>query len=97
MHENAGRNSGLYIRNTVFLLQEAVFSLLIQFPILYGSVWQVIQNIPAYVGSVKNVFHRCLYDQILAVNGFTDMIQNFITDNKMTRVQTGHWIMEGCQ
>ena len=47
---------------------------------------QVIQNIPAYVGSVKNVFDG-LATQIIGVNGYTDLIQNFITDNKMSRVR----------
>ena len=59
--------------------------LLIQLPILW-SLWQVIQNIPAYVGSVKNVFDG-LATQIIGVNGYTDLIQNFITDNKMSRVR----------
>ena len=59
--------------------------LLIQFPVLM-ALWQVIYKIPGYVGSVKNVFTG-LVDQITSVSGYTDLIQNFITDNKMTRVQ----------
>ena len=59
--------------------------LLIQLPILW-SLWDVIQNIPAYVGSVKNLFEG-LATQIIGVGGYTDLIQNFITDNKMTRVK----------
>ena len=59
--------------------------LAIQFPILY-ALYQVIQNIPAYVGSVYNVFNG-VCTKILAVDGFTDIINNFITDNKMTRVR----------
>ena len=59
--------------------------LLIQFPVLM-ALWQVIYKIPGYVGSVKAVFTG-LVDQIVSVNGYTDLIQNFITDNKMTRVQ----------
>ena len=59
--------------------------LAIQLPILY-ALYQVIQNIPAYVGSVYNVFNGgCT--KILAVDGFTDIINNFIADNKMTRVR----------
>ena len=58
--------------------------LLIQMPILL-SLWQVIYKIPAYVSSVKNVFSAAV-DQIVSVSGYTDLIQNFITDNKMTRV-----------
>ncbi len=59
--------------------------LAIQLPILY-ALYQVIQNIPAYVGSVKAIFD-VVSTKILAVNGFTDIIQNFITDNKMSRVR----------
>ena len=59
--------------------------LAIQLPILY-ALYQVIQNIPAYVGSVYNVFNG-VCTKILAVDGFTNIINNFITDNKMTRVR----------
>ncbi len=59
--------------------------LAIQLPILM-ALWQVIYRIPAYVGSVKEIFEG-LVAKIVAVDGFTDLIQNFITDNKMTRVQ----------
>lgn len=58
--------------------------LAIQMPILL-SLWQVIQNIPAYVGSVKDVFTG-LVNEIVSVNGFTELLQTFIADNKMTRV-----------
>ena len=59
--------------------------LAIQLPILM-ALWQVIYRIPAYVGSVKEIFEG-LVAKIVAVDGFTDLIKNFITDNKMTRVQ----------
>ena len=59
--------------------------LAIQLPILY-ALYQVIQNIPAYVSSVYNVFNG-VCTQILAVDGFAGIINNFITDNKMTRVR----------
>ena len=59
--------------------------LAIQMPILF-ALYQVIQNIPAYVGSVYNVFNG-VCTKILAVDGFTDIINNFITDNDMTRVR----------
>lgn len=59
--------------------------LAIQLPILY-ALWQVIQNIPAYVGSVKSVFD-VVSSKIIAIDGFTEILQNFITDNKMTRVR----------
>ena len=59
--------------------------LAIQMPILF-ALYQVMQNIPAYVGSVYNVFNG-VCTKILAIDGFTDIINNFITDNKMTRVR----------
>lgn len=66
--------------------------LAIQFPILM-ALCQVIYKIPAYVGSVKDIFTEAV-SHITAVNGYTQLIQNFITDNKMTRVQL---IMDGSQ
>ena len=66
--------------------------LAIQFPILM-ALWQVIYKIPAYVGSVKDIFTEAV-SHITAVNGYTQLIQNFITDKKMTRVQL---IMDGSQ
>ena len=59
--------------------------LAIQMPILF-ALYQVIYRIPAYVGSVKSALMGAV-DQIVAVNGYTDLLQNFITDNKMTRVR----------
>ena len=59
--------------------------LAIQLPILW-ALWQVIYKIPAYVSSVRVVFTEAV-DKITAVNGFTELIQNFITDNRMARVQ----------
>ena len=64
--------------------------LAIQFPILM-ALYQVIYKIPAYVGSVKNILSAAV-THITAVNGYTDILQNFIKDNKMTRVQL---IMDG--
>ena len=64
--------------------------LAIQFPILM-ALYQVIYKIPAYVGSVKNILSAAVTN-ITAVNGYTDVLQNFIKDNKMTRVQL---IMDG--
>ena len=64
--------------------------LAIQFPILM-ALYQVIYKIPAYVGSVKNILSAAVTN-ITAVNGYTDILQNFIIDIKMTRVQL---IMDG--
>ena len=64
--------------------------LAIQFPILM-ALYQVIYKIPAYVGSVKNILSAAVTN-ITAVNGYTDILQNFIKDNKMARVQL---IMDG--
>lgn len=59
--------------------------LAIQFPILM-ALWQVIYKIPAYVGSVRDIFTEAV-SHITNISGYTELIQNFITDNKMTRVQ----------
>ena len=53
--------------------------LAIQMPILF-ALYQVIYRIPAYVGSVKNIFTGVV-DNLLAVNGYTDILQQFITDH----------------
>lgn len=58
--------------------------LAIQFPILM-ALWQVIYRIPAYVDSVKNIFTG-LVNNIIGVDGYTELIRTFITDNKMNRV-----------
>lgn len=59
--------------------------LLIQFPVLM-ALWQVIYNIPAYVGSVKDVFTDAVTN-IVGVSGYTELISNFISDNNITRVR----------
>ena len=59
--------------------------LLITLPILM-SLWQVIYKIPGYVGSVKAVFEGVV-SQSVNVNGYTEIIQNFVSDNKITRAQ----------
>ena len=64
--------------------------LAIQFPILM-ALYQVIYKIPAYVGSVKNILSAAVTN-IKAVSGYTDILQDFIKYNKMTRVQL---IMDG--
>ena len=58
--------------------------LIIQLPILM-SLWQVIYKIPAYVGSVKEIFTG-LTDKITQVEGYTDIINGFISSEGMSRV-----------
>lgn len=64
--------------------------LAIQFPVLM-ALYQVIYKIPAYVGSVRDILAAAVTD-ITGVNGYTEILQQFITDNKMTRVQL---VMDG--
>lgn len=64
--------------------------LAIQFPVLM-ALYQVIYKIPAYVGSVRDILAAAVAD-ITGVNGYTEILQQFITDNKMTRVQL---VMDG--
>ena len=59
--------------------------LLIQFPILM-ALWQVIQNIPAYVDSVKAIFTNVM-NNIVSINGYSEILSKFVTDNNMTRVR----------
>jgi YidC/Oxa1 family membrane protein insertase len=58
--------------------------LLIQMPILF-ALWQVIYKIPGYVSSVGAIFTDAV-SKIVTVNGYTDLLQTFITDNKISRV-----------
>ncbi len=58
--------------------------LAIQFPILM-ALWQVIYRIPAYVGSVRDVFSN-LVAGITKIDGFIEILQTFISENKMGRV-----------
>lgn len=59
--------------------------LIIQMPVLL-ALWQVIYNIPAYVNSVKDLFSQAV-EKIVSVVGYTDLLQNFITENGMARVR----------
>ncbi len=59
--------------------------LIIQMPILL-ALWQVIYRIPAYVSSVRAIFDGVV-SNITSVEGFTDLVQTFINDNKMARVR----------
>ena len=55
------------------------------------ALYQVIYKIPAYVGSVKDILASAV-TSITGVSGYTEILQQFITDNKMTRVQL---VMDG--
>lgn len=58
--------------------------LLIQMPILL-SLYQVIYRIPAYVSSARFVFTDVV-DKIVHVNGYTEILQKFLEDNKINQV-----------
>ena len=57
-------------------------TLLIQMPILL-ALYQVIYHIPGYIGSVRNVFQG-LTTQMMGVSGYSDILTQFITDNRVT-------------
>ncbi len=59
--------------------------LLIQMPILL-SLYQVIYRIPAYVGSARAVFTDVV-NKIVNVNGYTDIIQEFLDEQKINQVR----------
>lgn len=53
--------------------------LLIQMPILL-AMYRVVYNIPAYVGSVKEIYTP-LVDKITSVSGYKDIVEKFVSDN----------------
>ena len=57
-------------------------TLLVQMPILL-ALYQVIYHIPGYIGSVRNVFQG-LTTQMMGVSGYSDILTQFITDNRVT-------------
>lgn len=59
--------------------------LLIQFPLII-ALYQIIYRIPAYISSVRAIFDG-LVEKILGVNGFVDVVNNFITTNKISTTQ----------
>lgn len=59
--------------------------LLIQTPILF-ALYQVIYKIPGYIGPVRDIFSG-LVSQITSVSGYTDIIKNFVTENKISTLQ----------
>ncbi|HIR94295.1 MAG TPA: YidC/Oxa1 family membrane protein insertase [Candidatus Egerieimonas intestinavium] len=59
--------------------------LLIQFPLII-ALYQIIYRIPAYISSVRAIFDG-LVEKILGVNGFVDVVNEFITTNKISTTQ----------
>lgn len=53
----------------------------ISFPILL-ALYRVINNVPAYIGSVKAIFTDSV-NGIMATEGFADTMANFIKDNRI--------------
>lgn len=53
----------------------------ISMPILF-ALYRVIYNVPAYIGSVKDIFTDAV-NGIMATEGFADMMTKFISDNKI--------------
>ena len=56
-------------------------TLLIQMPLLFG-LYQVIYHIPGYVAKVRQIFEG-LATKMMAVAGSSDLIRNFITENRV--------------
>lgn len=59
--------------------------LFIQFPIIL-ALYQVIYRVPAYISSVKEIFADVV-DKIINVNGYTDIIQDFLDEQKINQVR----------
>lgn len=59
--------------------------LLIQMPILF-ALYQVIYKIPGYIGSIKEIFEG-LTTQITSISGYTDVIKEFVSTNKISTLQ----------
>ncbi len=57
---------------------------LLQLPI-FLSLYNVIQNIPAYVGKIKDLYEP-IANAIVKTEGAHDVLARFITDNKIPRV-----------
>ena len=59
--------------------------LLIQMPILF-ALYQVIYKIPGYIGSIKEIFEG-LTTKITSISGYTDVIKEFVSANKISTLQ----------
>ena len=60
--------------------------LFVQMPILF-ALYQVIYHIPGYISSVRNVFEG-LVQQIMNVSGYSELLTQFISDNRVTMYTT---------
>lgn len=59
--------------------------LIIQMPILF-ALYQVIYKIPGYIGNIKSIFDG-LVAQITSISGYTQIIENFVSENKISTLQ----------
>lgn len=57
-------------------------SSLIQLPIIWG-LYDVIRNVPAYVGSIKSLYEP-IAKGILGMKDYATVLNTFVTDNKIT-------------
>lgn len=60
--------------------------LLIQTPILL-AMYRVVNNVPAYVGSVKDIFTD-LVNNIMATDGYQKIMESVVADNKLSVLNT---------
>ena len=65
--------------------------MLIQLPLLF-AVYQVILYIPGYITKIRQIFEG-LAVKMMSIDGFSDLITNFVSDNKM-RVRLGDTITQ---
>ena len=65
--------------------------MLIQLPLLF-AVYQVILYIPGYITKIRQLFEG-LAINLMSVDGISDLITNFVTDNKI-RVRLGDTITQ---
>ena len=59
--------------------------MLIQMPLLF-ALYRVFMNVPAYISSVKDVYSGLVSD-IMATNGYQDIMTQLVTDLNMRTVQ----------
>ena len=69
-------------------MTDGCVQLLIQMPIIF-SLYRVIMNIPAYVGSIKDHFISIITAMENSGIDYVDTIDQFVSDNKLTSLTTG--------